>query len=199
MPNLVIGLTGASGIIYGLKLIEIVDLLKKKYSEIFVIYTQSAEKVAEEELGIKLGELLDNTPSISKVYTEFEIDSPLASSSRLINTDMVIVPASLNTIAKISNGIQENLLLRVASSILRLRGKLIIVPRETPLSTIDLRNMYELSMSGAIIMPASPAYYHRPEGIDDLINFIVGKILDLLGVDHSLYAKWKSLPQYEKR
>jgi 4-hydroxy-3-polyprenylbenzoate decarboxylase len=189
--RLIIGITGASGIIYALKLIDQCPLLRKKYEYIDVIITNSSKLVARYESGINdLYGYIAGKKCISNVYEENQLDSPLASSSRLTDSEMVIVPASLNTIAKLANSIQDNLLLRTASSIMRLRNRLVIVVRETPLSSMDLRNLYILSSLGAIILPASPAFYIMPKTIDDLVLFIIGKILDVLGIKHELYKRW---------
>jgi len=188
--KLVIGITGASGVVYALRLIERCNLISKKYNLIDVVYTTQAEKVAYSEMGLSLRDHLSKIECIHSVYREDDWDSPIASSSNLVEYDGVIVPASLNTIAKLSCGIQDNLLLRVFSSLLRLRRRVVIVVRDTPLSTIDLRNLYRLSMSGAVILPAIPAFYIKPVSIDELVDFIVGKILDVLGIQHDLYRRW---------
>jgi 4-hydroxy-3-polyprenylbenzoate decarboxylase len=189
--RLIIGITGASGIVYALKLIDQCPLLRRKYEYIDVIITNSSKLVARYESGINdLYEYIASNKCINSVYEENQLDSPLASSSRLIDSEMVIVPASLNTIAKLANSIQDNLLLRTASSIIRLHNRLIIVVRETPLSSIDLRNLYILSNQGVVILPASPAFYIMPKTIDDLVLFIIGKILDVLGIRHELYKRW---------
>lgn len=190
MRKLVVGFTGASGVIYGVRLIDQCGVLQKVYSEVDVTYTRNAEKVAKLELGVDLIDKIKDSECVDAVYRYDDWDSPLASSSGLINTDCVVAPASLNTVAKLSSGIQDNLLLRVALSILRLRGKLILLIRETPLSAVDLRNMYRLATTGAVILPASPAFYIKPNSIDELVDFVVGKIMDVLGVEHSLYRRW---------
>jgi 4-hydroxy-3-polyprenylbenzoate decarboxylase len=192
MNTLIIGITGASGIVYSVKLVSLTELLGKKYDNIYVVYTRSAEKVSKEEIGLQLSEFLKTVNGLRGVYREDELESPLASSSRLVGADMVVVPASMNTVAKLAAGIQDNLLLRAATSVLRLKGKLVIVPRETPLSPMDLRNLYRLSVAGAVILPASPGFYHRPRNIEDIVFFVVGKILDSLGIEHNLYLRWKT-------
>jgi 4-hydroxy-3-polyprenylbenzoate decarboxylase len=192
MNTLIIGITGASGIVYSVKLVSLTELLGEKYYNIYVVYTRSAEKVSEEEMGLQLSEFLKTVNGLRGVYHEDEMESPLASSSRLVGADMVIVPASMNTVAKLAAGIQDNLLLRAAISVLRLRGRLVIVPRETPFSPMDLRNLYRLSVAGAVILPASPGFYHRPRSMEDIVLFVVGKILDSLDIEHNLYLRWKT-------
>ncbi|MFZ8791638.1 MAG: UbiX family flavin prenyltransferase [Thermosphaera aggregans] len=192
MNTLIIGITGASGIVYSVKLVSLTELLGEKYYNIYVVYTRSAEKVSEEEMGLQLSEFLKTVNGLRGVYHEDEMESPLASSSRLVGADMVIVPASMNTVAKLAAGIQDNLLLRAAISVLRLKGRLVIVPRETPFSPMDLRNLYRLSVAGAVILPASPGFYHRPRSMEDIVLFVVGKILDSLDIEHNLYLRWKT-------
>lgn len=189
--NLIIGFSGASGLVYGFKLAEQCELIKKYYSKIHIVYTNGANKVSVLENKESIPDKLSSLKCIDSIYSEDDWSSPLASSSNLVNTDGVIIPASLNTIAKLANSIQDNLLLRTFSSLIRLRNRVVIVIRETPLSTIDLHNLYKLSQLGAVILPASPGFYIKPSCLDELIYFIVGKVLDVLGIEHSLYTKWR--------
>ena len=188
--KLIIGVSGASGIRYTLRLLQQIPLLRGKYSEIHLIYTEAAKLVAKYEEDIDDLESFLAHYELDSINSEKDWVSPLASSSRLINSDMVVIPASMNTIAKISSGIQDNLLLRAATSIIRLRGKLVLVVRETPLSSIDLENLFRLSKNGAIVLPASPGFYGKPSSINDLVDFIIGKVLDVLGVENELYKRW---------
>jgi len=188
--KLVVGLSGASGLVYGLRLLENIRLARAFYGRVFVVYTDNAVKVARLEEGVDLVSYLRGLEGVDGVYHSNDLSSPLASSSNLVSTDMVIVPASMSTIAKIAQGVQDNLLTRVAAGVLRLGNKLVVVPRETPLSTIDLRNLYELAEAGAVVLPAMPAFYIKPKSVEDLVLFIVGKVFDALGVEHFLYPKW---------
>ncbi|MEM1628387.1 MAG: UbiX family flavin prenyltransferase [Desulfurococcaceae archaeon] len=188
--SLIIGLTGASGIVYGLRLIQRIDLLKKKYARIYVIYSENARKIARIEENVDLESFLFNVNGLGGVFRSDDILSPLASSSNTFSSDMVIVPASLNTVNKIAHGVQDNLVTRVACNILRTKNKLLIVLRETPLSAIDLYNLYILAVNGAIIMPASPGFYNKPKNIDEIIDFMIGKILDVLGIENNVYRRW---------
>ncbi|ABN70223.1 3-octaprenyl-4-hydroxybenzoate carboxy-lyase [Staphylothermus marinus F1] len=191
--RIIVGISGASGIRYALKLLDMCSLMKRKYSEVDVIVTDNAKLVARVEEGIDdIIDYLRKNNCVEKIYGEKDWFSPLSSSSNLAHSDMVIIPASMNTVAKLAASIQDNLLLRTAASIMRLHRKLIIVFRETPLSTMDLRNLYMLSMGGAVILPASPAFYSKPQTIDDIILFIVGKVFDSLGIPHDLYCRWMS-------
>jgi 4-hydroxy-3-polyprenylbenzoate decarboxylase len=188
--KLVVGLSGASGLVYGLRLLENIRFARVLYGRVFVVYTDNAAKIARLEEGVDLVSHLRGLEGVDAVYHSNDLSSPLASSSNLVSTDMVIAPASMSTIARIAQGVQDNLLTRVAAGVLRLGNKLVVVPRETPLSTIDLRNLYLLSEAGAVVLPAMPAFYIKPKSVEDLVLFIVGKVFDALGVEHSLYPKW---------
>lgn len=192
MPRkLIVGITGASGILYALRLLDHCELFSDYYKEVFVIYTKAAEKVAEIEEETDLVKELEKKKCISSIYSDEDFSAPLSSSSFIVGSDMIIVPASLNTIAKLAHGIQDNLLLRAALSVLRVKGRLVIVPRETPLSTVDLENLLRLSQNGAVILPASPGFYIKPREVIELVDFVVGKILDVLGIENKLYKRWK--------
>jgi len=191
--RIAVGITGASGIIYGIRTIE--ALIQFTDSLVEVVASKSALVVARHELDLDLGHalarLLDRYPERIRVYKDDDFSSPLASSSNLSDV-MVIVPCSMKTLAELSHGIASNLISRAALSMLRLGRKLVIVPRETPLGVIELENMLKLARAGAIILPASPGFYNRPRNIDDFVSFIVGKILDVLGIDNTLYRRWSA-------
>jgi len=192
--KLLVGITGASGIPYTIRLLNKTISLKNTgvLDEVSVIYTKNAVKVALNEAGLDLTKYLEgiaNRHNI-KIYRDNEVEAYPASTSALIGYKMVVIPCSLNTLAKIANGIQDNLLTRAALNILRLRSKLILVIRETPLSFIDGINIAKASLAGAIVLPASPAFYTKPQSIIDLIDFIVGKVFDLLDIPLDLYPRW---------
>lgn len=186
---LIVALTGASGVKLGLWFLKYIDIIREHYSYVYVVYTKNAERVARLEEDIDLREYL-STLDINGLYSSEEIDAPLSSTSRLVKSDMVIIPASLNTIAKVANGIQDNLVTRTACNILRLRRKLIVVVRETPLSIIDIRNLYILARANTHVLPATIALYPKPTKIEDVYDFIIGKVLDVLEIPHSLYQRW---------
>jgi 4-hydroxy-3-polyprenylbenzoate decarboxylase len=124
-----------------------------------------------------------------RCHDSFDFTSALASGGYR-SLGMVVIPCSMKTLAGIASGFADNLLLRAADCTLKERRPLVLVPRETPLNTIQLRNMYTLSRAGVTILPAAPGFYHRPEKIGDLVDHIVGKALDIFGVEHDLYRRW---------
>lgn len=183
--KIAVGITGASGSIYGLKFLEALKSLKIKSH---LIVSDAGDKVTKHELGFGKEEL----SKYADYYYEIDsIDSSLASGSFLIDK-MVIIPCSMNTLGCISSGISLNLIHRCAHVILKEGKKLVLVMRETPLSPIDLENMQKLSRMGVTILPASPAFYHGPKSIDDLANHIVGKTLDALEIKNDLFKRWGS-------
>lgn len=190
MKKIVIGITGASGSIYAIRLIE--ELLKK---EVFVhiICTENGKKVIKFETSIDIDEwgkdLKENYNHV-KLEDINDLFSGVASGSFKFDA-MIILPCSMGTLAEISNGLAKNLLCRAADVTLKENRKLIIVPREAPLNAIHLENMLKLSKLGVSILPAMPGFYHKPESMLDLINFVVGKILDSLSIENTLFKKWE--------
>jgi len=184
--RLVIAITGASGVIYGKRLLE---ALHSKSIETHLVISQAAERIIEHELGMTkktFEKLADH------VYEVKDWNSPIVSGS--FKTDgMVIVPCSMKTLAGIANGYSDNVILRAADVTLKEKRKLILVPRETPLNVIHLQNMLNLAKQGVLIVPAMPAYYHKPKSIEALVNFIVGKVLDLLGIKNTLHKRWQEI------
>ena len=180
--RLVVAVTGASGSLYAKNFLEAV---KSIGIETHLIVTEAGKKVAGHELGKteKLTELADFT------YEPNDLEAPLASGSFKVD-GMVIVPATMKTVAALAHGYNANLVTRAADVHLKERRPLILVPRETPLHAVHLENMAQLSRLGAVILPAMPGFYHNPGSIDDLASFISGKILDQLGVPNNLYRRW---------
>ncbi len=189
MLKIVVALTGASGLLFGVRLANI--LLENKNISFDLIVSDGAYRVALYELSnFGLENYIDELRRREvSVYRENDFNSPLASSSRSPDA-MVIIPCSMKTLASIANGFSDNLVSRAALSVLRLRRPLVLVIRETPLGVIELRNMLRVAEAGGIVLPASPGFYHKPKTIDDMINFVVGKVLDVLGLEHNLYKKW---------
>jgi len=179
--RIVIGITGASGVAIGLRLLEVLSGAEKH-----VIISEEAKRLIEIETDLSGDEA---EASADFVYDNSDMSSGLASGSYRYDA-MVIAPCSMSTLSKISAGISDNLITRAAAVCLKERRTLVLVPRETPISTIHLRNMAELSQLGVVILPACPAFYPRPEKIEDAVDFIVGRILDALGIENDLYERW---------
>lgn len=187
MERLILAITGASGIIYGIRLL---DELSKNF-EVSVILSKNAIQVIKHEIGIEsLHEFKQrfNKPNI-KIYSENDIDASVASGSYKTR-GMFIVPCSMKTLSSIASGYADNLITRAADVTIKEGRKLIISPREMPLSSIHLENMLKLAKIGVIIAPPVPAFYHKPNTIDDIVNFIVGKLLDSMGIENQLYRRW---------
>lgn len=178
--KIVIGITGASGAVYGVRLLE------KLKEEKFLVVSENAKKIMEQETKYSV----NNIKKLAGHYYENNDLFPDISSGSFLFDAMVIVPCSMSTLSKIANGVSDNLITRTAAICLKEKRKLIIVPRETPVSTIHLQNMAKLSENNVIVLPAMPGFYPKPENVDDMINFVVGKIMDCLGIENSLYKRW---------
>lgn len=177
-----VGVTGASGAIYGYTLIRV---LADMGIDVHAVYTKMGEKVLTYECGI----LLDDLKKYAKVYCNDDLFAPLASGS--FRTDsMVVAPCSMHKLGALANGSGEDLLTRAADVTLKEGRRLVVVPREAPVTAIHLENMLKLSRAGAVILPASPAFYHKPQTLNDIIGFLVGKIMDMIGIEHELYRRW---------
>jgi flavin prenyltransferase len=182
--RIVIGFSGASGIIYGIRLLEILHSIN---IQTYLIISEWAKKNIE----IETDKTLEYVKSLSSVnYDNFKLDASVSSGS-FLHDGMVIVPCSMKSLSSIANGYDDTLISRAASVTLKESRKLIIVPRETPLSRIHLENMIKLQEAGAIILPAMPGFYHNPSTIDEIIDHLVGKILDQLKIEHDLFKRWK--------
>lgn len=182
--RLVAAITGSSGVVYGVRLLEV---CRELGIDTELIVSKSAETILELELGKKVDEL---EKLASVVYSPDDMTAPIASGS--YKTDgMVIAPCSMKTLGAIASGISDNLITRAADVTLKQERKLVLVPRETPLNLIHLENMAKLKRAGATILPASPAFYTKPKEISDLIDFIVGRILEMFEVEHELYHRWE--------
>lgn len=182
--KIVIGFSGASGIIYGIRLLEILHSIN---IQTYLIISEWAKKNIE----IETDKSLEYVKSLSSVnYDNFKLDASVSSGS-FLHDGMVIVPCSMKSLSSIANGYDDTLISRAASVTLKESRKLIIVPRETPLSRIHLENMIKLQEAGAIILPAMPGFYHKPLTIDEIVDHLVGKILDQLKIEHDLFKRWK--------
>ena len=182
--RIIVGITGASGTIYAWRLLEV---LRQKRIDTCVIITHPAEKILQHELEKKPQDVFDLA---TEHYSVDDLTSPIASGSQIYNA-MVIVPCSMASVGAIACGDARNLLLRAADISLKEGRPLIVVPRETPISTIHLENLLKLSRLGVAVIPANPGFYHRPRVIGDLVDFIVGRILLRLGLEQDLFDPWK--------
>lgn len=186
--KIVLAVTGASGSIYARRFLEV---LSREGIECHLLFSIAGEQVAKHETGIGPVEwisTLDNTDTV-KLWNNEDLFAPFASGSNGPD-GMVVLPCSMGTLGKIAAGTAENLLTRAADVCLKERIPLILAVRETPLNLIHLENMTRIARAGGIILPASPGFYHHPETIDDLVNHLVGKVCDILGINHNLYRRW---------
>ncbi len=196
MQNIVVGITGASGSIYGLRLVE--ELLRVN-RQVTLLLTDAGRQVLAFETGLELAEepqdcqrQLRERFAVGDELTSYALSdffAPVASGSSAPDA-VVICPCSMGTLGRIAAGLSDNLLERVADVALKERRQLLLVPRETPFNQIHLENLLRLSQVGAQILPAMPAFYQKPQTVEDLVDFVVGKVLDSLGVEHQLFKRW---------
>ena len=181
--KIVLAVTGASGSVYALKLLEALRELSSPPEEIAVIFSETAKEIWQAEIGQKYKlEPPENEYSNSSYF------APFASGSAQYDT-MIICPASMGTTGRIANGTSDDLIVRTADVMLKERRRLVIVPREAPYSLIHINNMKTLTLAGAIICPASPSFYSKPDTINDLVKTVVDRILDLAGFDSNAF-RW---------
>lgn len=186
MSKYVVGITGASGSIYGIKVVE---ALAESGAEVEIIVTDMGRKVMEYETGILIGNWLKSFGACVRILDNHNLFSGAASGSYPVD-GVVLAPCSMSKLAHIAAGITPDLLTRAADVALKQHSPLALVPRETPLSAIHLRNMLRLAECGAYIVPAMPAFYQRPENINDLADFMAGRVLDCLKVENHRYRRW---------
>lgn len=192
-----LALTGASGMPYGIRLLE---CLLAAGCRVQLLYSQVAQVVARQEMDLELPSRASEVQSMLRerytalpgelfVYGRDEWFAPVASGSNAPDA-MVVCPCTMGTLAAIAQGLASRLIERAADVAIKEGRKLILVPRETPFSAIHLENMLRLSRAGVVILPPSPGFYHHPQQIDDLIDFVVARILDQLAIPHTLMARW---------
>lgn len=200
MPKTIcLALTGASGMPYGLRLL---DCLLAAGCRVQLLYSQAAQVVARQETDLELPSrpadarqaLLARLPSAVnpenlQIYGREEWFAPVASGSNPPDA-MVICPCSMGTLAAIAQGLADNLIERAADVVLKEGRKLVLVPRETPFSVIHLENMLRLARAGACIVPPSPGFYNHPQTVADIVDFVVARVLDQVGVPHTLMQRW---------
>ncbi|MDF2879845.1 MAG: UbiX family flavin prenyltransferase [Clostridiaceae bacterium] len=189
MEKIIVGITGASGSIYGITLVE--QLLKKQI-EVHMVCTDNGKKVIEYELEKSYENIIngfENNYMNFKLHNIDDMFSSIASGS-FKTSGMVIAPCSMATLGEISTGVSKNLLGRAADVCIKEKRKLVLVPRETPFNTIHLKNMLNLSKIGVTILPAMPGFYNKPKSLEEIINFMVGRILDEFDIDNDLFNRW---------
>ena len=202
MKTIILAFTGASGLPYGIRLLQ---CLLQSGQRVHLIYSQAAQIVAKQELGFTLPNrpqdaektLLDHLNKLSteklsgelRVYSRDDWYAPMASGSNPGNA-MVICPCTMGTLAAIAAGLSDDLITRGADVMLKEKHQLILVPRESPFSSVHLENMLKLSHAGAVILPPNPGFYFQPQSVQDLVDFVVARILDHLHVPHELVKRW---------
>ena len=200
--TITLALTGASGMPYALRLLESLLVAGKT---VYLLYSPAAQIVAQQEMGLSLPSASRDAqaqlrarfaqlPGQLRVFGREEWFAPIASGSSVADA-MVVCPCTMGTLAAIAGGMSDNLIERAADVTLKEQRKLILVPRETPFSALHLENMLKLARLGALILPANPGFYHHPATLQDLVDFVVARILDHLGVPHDLLAPWGETPE----
>ena len=210
MRNFVVAITGASGSIYGVRLVEV---LLRTGNRVHLTISPSATRVFEAELGVGIrldsfdyrdllscggipgwnarpGRLEDDAPPGNLTYHDYRDYRAGIASGSFPTSGMVICPCSMGTLGSIASGLSTNLIHRAADVHLKERRKLVVVPRETPLGSLALSNMKTISDAGAVVLPAMPGFYHQPQSMMDLVDFIVARICDQLGVEVALMLRW---------
>jgi flavin prenyltransferase len=196
MGKCIVAVTGASGSVYGMRVIEQLVLAGH---DVTVVFTNAGREVTAFELGFDLpaenpaGALATflELPTVERlrVVASDQMFDAIASGSHRTDA-MIVAPCSMGFVSAVANGLSDDLPQRAADVMLKERRPLVLVPRETPLSLVHLRNLTAAAEAGAVIVPAMPAFYTKPQTVDDLVNFVVGKVLDLLDVDHELFNRW---------
>jgi 4-hydroxy-3-polyprenylbenzoate decarboxylase len=200
-PTITLALTGASGMPYGIRLLE---CLLGAGARVYLLYSQAAQIVARQEMDLALparakdaevffAERFRASPGQLRAFGREEWFAPVASGSNPADA-MVVCPCTMGTLAAIAQGLADNLIERAADVMLKESRKLVLVPRETPLSAIHLDNMLRLARAGACILPANPGFYHHPARVEDLVDFVVARILDQLRIPHRIMQRWGEAP-----
>jgi flavin prenyltransferase len=191
--DIVVAITGASGAPYA---VELLRTLNRAGRVVHLSISPSGAQVLREEIGLAVSlERFDAAvfggldPSRVVYHHHQDVSAGIASGS-FLTAGMVVAPCSMSTLGSIAHGVSGNLITRAADVHLKERRKLILVPRETPLSLIHLENMAAVTRAGAVVLPAMPGWYHRPQGLDDLVRFVVARICDQLGVANDLIGRW---------
>ncbi len=180
--KILVAITGASGALYAQRLL---DHLDPKQHEVHVVMSNYAQAVLKQELpeGLRLAQGV-------QTHNLRSMSAPFASGSNPMDA-MVVIPCTMGTLGRIAHGLSEDVLLRAADVALKEKKKLILVPRETPLNLVHIRNLELLILAGAILLPANPSFYHNPKTIEDVVDTVVARVLDHLGVPHALSPRWQ--------
>ncbi|MBI4469492.1 MAG: UbiX family flavin prenyltransferase [Acidobacteria bacterium] len=182
--RLIVGMTGSSGTIYGIRMLQVLKSTPDVETHLII------SEAARISLGLETAYSVKDVEALADaVYSEKNIAAPFSSGSYKTE-GMVIVPCSIKTLSAVANCYSDTLLTRAADVVIKERRKLVLVVRETPLHAGHLKLMHEASLQGAIIMPPIPAFYHKPKTIEDLIDHTVGRILDVWGIEHQLFKRW---------
>jgi 4-hydroxy-3-polyprenylbenzoate decarboxylase len=197
LKTITLAITGASGVAYGMRLLE---CLLHSGQRVYLIYSKAAQIVAKQELHLTLPNRPQDAQRMLearfgggrgelKVFGVLDWYAPVASGSNTAEA-MIVCPCTVGTLGKIASGVSDDLITRAADVMLKERRTLILVPREMPFSTIHLENMLKLSHAGAVILPPNPGFYHHPTTVEELVDFVVARMLDHLTVPHSLVGRW---------
>ena len=188
--RIIVAITGASGAVYAKRLIETLVAAKV---EVLLIVSQTGRRLLHDELGMEQVDLaaLAGTGEHGITLLPYKDVGACVASGSFQTEAMVVIPCSNNKLAELAHGLGDNLISRAAQVILKERRRLIVVHREMPLGLIELRNMVQLAEAGAIICPANPGFYNLPQTVDDVVNMVVGRVLDLLEVEHALHGRWE--------
>ena len=183
--DIIIGISGASGVQYGIRLLE--TLKRTKGVKTHLVLSDSAKQL----IGIETDHSVRDVEKLADhLYGDDDFTAPIASGSHRTK-GMIVAPCSMKSLASIAMGMSDTLLSRAADVCLKEKRPLVLMVRETPLNLIHIENMARAARAGASILPASPAFYPKPESIDDMIDFMAGRALDLLGIEHNLYKRWR--------
>lgn len=186
-----VGISGSTGVIYGVRLMQVLAALGV---ETHLVLSRWAEKTVELETPYTVQQIR----SWAKVtYDIYDMGAAISSGS-FLTAGMCIVPCSMKTLAAIAHGYTEDLIHRAADVTLKERRKLVVVPRETPLSVIHLENMLALARAGAVICPPMPSFYHRPKTVEEIVDHLVGRVLDQFGIEHRISRPWTGMPHREQ-
>ncbi len=191
-----VGFCGGSGIVYGIRLVEV---LLAAGHEVHLMATGAAVRVLRHEAGIALDAARPDLASLFRpevrerlrIHDRQAVEASPSSGSAGVEA-VVLIPCSMGTLARVAHGFSSNLIERSADVAMKEGRRLVVVPRETPLSAIHLRNMLTLAEAGAVVLPAMPGFYHRPTRIEELVDFVVGKVLDRLGLDIAMFERWRT-------